>query len=71
MKGKATSKPKYPVKVQLTECDGNSFFIIALVRRVLRRAGASDEEIEAFTKEAQSGDYDQMLQTCMKWVEVE
>ena len=30
----------------------------------------SDEEIAAFTAEAMSGDYDHVLQTVMRWVDV-
>ena len=63
---------KYPhIKVNLSESDGNSFFIIGRVRKALRRAGVSDEEIEAFSKEASSGDYDHVLQTAMKTVETD
>lgn len=62
---------KYPqVKVQLTGEDGNAFFIISKVRRALKRAGASEEEVKAFCDEATSGDHDNVLQTCMRWVDV-
>mgnify|MGYP001210668926 CR=1 FL=1 len=62
---------KYPqVKVQLTGEDGNAFFIISKVRSALKRAGASEEEVKAFCDEATSGDYDNVLQTCMRWVDV-
>lgn len=62
--------PKYPhVVVPLSGEDGNAFFILCRVRRALRLAGVSDEEIQAFTKEAESGDYDNVLATAMKWVE--
>lgn len=62
---------KYPdVKVQLSEQDGNAFAIIGRVRRALEKAQVSDSEIEAFSAEATSGDYDHLLQTAMKWVNV-
>ena len=65
-------KPKYPnISVNLSECDGNSFSIIGRVRKAMKRAGVPDEEIEAFSKEAMSGDYDHLLQTVMKTVETE
>lgn len=65
------SAVKYPeVEVQLTGEDGNAFFIISRVRQALRRHGVPDEEIEAFSEEAMSGDYDHVLQTVMKMVEV-
>ena len=59
---------KYPqVKIQLVGLDGNAFSILGRCREVARRAGISKENIENFTHEAQSGDYDNLLQTCMKW----
>ena len=62
---------KYPqVEVQLTGQDGNAFFIIGRVRRALREAGASKEEVESFCAEAMNGDYNNVLQTCMRWVSV-
>jgi len=63
--------PKYPdVEVQLTGEDGNAFAIMGAVGKALRRAGVSKEEIDQFNKEAMSGDYDNLLQTAMKWVDV-
>lgn len=64
--------PKYPnVEVQLTGQDGNAFFIIARVNKALKKAGVSKEEIDAFMEDAMSGDYDHVLQTVMKWVNVD
>ena len=63
--------PKYPeVEVQLTRIDGNAFVIMGAVRRALKRAGVGSGEIDSFTAEATSGNYDHLLQTCMQWVEV-
>lgn len=63
--------PKYPnVRVQLTGEDGNAFAIIAAVRKGLRGAGVSREEQDAFQAEAFSGDYDALLRTAMRWVDV-
>ena len=65
------TQPLYPdVSVQLTDTDGNAFVIIGTVVRSLRRAGVDAEERDRFTKEATAGDYDHLLQTCMKWVSV-
>jgi hypothetical protein len=44
--------------------------IIARVRRALRRADVPNDEVEQFSREAMSGDYDNVLQTAMKWVDV-
>lgn len=58
-------------RVRLTGEDGNAFFIMGRVRGALRRSGAPSEVIEAFTKKATSGDYDNVLCTCFEFVEVE
>lgn len=62
--------PKYPnVKVQLAGENGNAFSIMGRVTKAMRREGVDDKEIKAFQAEAMSGDYDHLLQTCMKWVD--
>ena len=58
------------VKVKLVGNDGNAFFIIGSVTKAMRRAKIEKETIDAFTKEAMSGDYGNVLRTCMKYVEV-
>ena len=62
--------PKTNIVVKLTEEDGNALAIIGRVVHALRRGGHSDL-IDEFRKEAMSGDYDHLLQTAMKYVEVE
>ena len=62
------SEPRYPdVTVPLSGEDGNAMFIIGRARRIARRADVSKEELDQFTNEAMSGDYDNVLQTVMKW----
>ena len=62
------NNPKYPdVHVPLTGEDGNAMFIMARATRAARKAGVPKEEIEAYSREATSGDYDNVLQTTMKW----
>jgi len=62
-------KPRYPeIEVQLVGEDGNAFFIISRVRAALKEGGVSHHEIEEFSEEAMSGDYDGVIQTCMRWV---
>lgn len=62
---------KYPdVHVQLTSHNGNAFAILGTIQNALRKAGVSVEERNNFYQEATSGDYDHLLQTCMKWVDV-
>ena len=61
---------KYPdIEVELTGHDGNAMAIISAVRRALRRK-APPSAVDAFTSEAMSGDYDHVLQTAMRWVDV-
>lgn len=65
-------EPKYPnITVQLTGQDGNAMMIIGRVSTALRRGKVPPEEVAKFREEATSGDYDNVLQTAMRWVEVE
>lgn len=64
------SEPKYDVEVELSGRDGNAFNIIASVVNAMKRAHIPEEEIRAFKREAKSGDYDHLLQTCMRYVNV-
>ncbi len=62
---------KFPdVQVQLTGTDGNAFAIIGRVSRALKRAGHPESAVKEFQDEAMSGDYDHLLQTAMKYVDV-
>ena len=71
VEGGFTLPPKYPeVRVQLTGRDGNAFAILGAVNAALRHAGVSVEERKQFADEATSGDYDHLLATAMRWVEV-
>jgi hypothetical protein len=63
--------PKYPeITVTFTGTDGNAFAVLGRVRQAMRRAGVSEEARQAFMREATAGDYDHLLQTVMRWVEV-
>lgn len=65
-------KPKYPhITVNLSDCDGNAFAILGRVRKAMRRAKVSEEEITEFSHEAMAGDYDHLLQAVMRTVETE
>lgn len=71
--------PKYDVIVTLSGNDGNAFYILGRVKSALREhfmllgmnREARTNELELFMEEATEGDYDQLLQTCMRWVNVE
>ena len=62
---------KYPeIEVDLVGTDGNAFALIGKVRQALKANGVSKQEIDDFSKEATCGNYNHLLQTCMKWVNV-
>jgi hypothetical protein len=62
---------KYPkVKVKLIGEDGNAFAIIGAVRKAMKRGGCTPEQVEEFQKEATAGDYNHLLQTAMRFVDV-
>ncbi len=62
---------KYPaIHVKLSGNYGNAYFIIGAVIKALKDQGVSKDERSEFRDEATSGDYDHLLQTAMKWVNV-
>lgn len=66
---KEAKKTRHPeIGVQLTGGDGNAFFILGKVRKALRSNGVSQEEVDEFSNEAMSGDYNNLLKVCMEWV---
>jgi menaquinone-dependent protoporphyrinogen IX oxidase len=66
-----TQETKYPfIKVQLSGKDGNAFEIMSSVTSALRKAGVSSDDVQDYTKESMSGDYDNVLRTAMRWVSV-
>lgn len=62
--------PKTNVRVKLVGEDGNAFAILGRVRKALREAGHQDLADE-YLKEAQSGDYSNLLRVTMEYVVVE
>lgn len=66
------TEPLYPeVIVKLTDDDGNAFYILGKVMKALRSAGVEKQEVDLFYQQATSGDYDNLLQTVMKWVNID
>lgn len=64
--------PRYPqARVRLVDEDGNAFAILGRTKRALLQAGAEEDDIAAFFREATAGDYDHLLATVLRWVEVE
>lgn len=65
-------EPKYPnITVQLVGQNGNALNLVGIVQQALKSAKVPKEEVTEFVNDALSGDYDHVLQTCMKWVDVE
>lgn len=63
---------KYPeITINLTRIDGNAFNILGVCINEMRKAELPREKRDEFYKEATSGNYDHLLQTCMKWFNVE
>ena len=63
---------KYPhVKVKLVGENGNAFAVLGQVKKALKQAGVSADDVQAFLNEAMSGDYDHLLQVVMQTVDVE
>ena len=58
-----------PAELQLVGLDGNAFSIIGAVRRAMRVAGFSSKAQSEMAEAAMSGDYNNVLQTAMKWTE--
>lgn len=66
-----TLEVKYPdITVQLVGLDGNGFAIMGRVVKALAENNVSKKEQRVFMDECMSGDYDHLLQTCIKWVDV-
>ena len=59
------------ITVQLSDQDGNAFFILGRCSTAMRRVGCSKEEINQFTKEATQGSYENLLKTCHKYFNCE
>ena len=65
------SQVRFPyIKVRLSDRDGNAFAILGAVSSAMRKAGCEDNEIAEYMSSATAGDYDHLLQTTMRWVEV-
>lgn len=63
-------KPTKLAKVKLTGVDGNAFMLLGVCKNAGRKAGYTKEQLDAFQKEAMSGNYDHLLATCCDWFEV-
>jgi len=57
-------------KVSLINQDGNAFNVLGIVSKALRDAGYSKDQIRNYTQEAMQGNYDNLINVTMKWVEI-
>lgn len=57
-------------RVKLVGTDGNAFALLAKCTEAAKAAGWSPVEIEAFRKEAMSGDYDNLLRVACSHFDV-
>lgn len=63
---------KYPhITVQLAGENGNAYVILFKIKKALHNDGVPAATIQEFFDEATSDDYDHLLQTCMRWVNVQ
>jgi len=58
-------------ELKLVGLDGNAFFILGRAQKVARDFGWSKDKIECFLTEAKSGNYDDLLATCMRYFDVQ
>lgn len=61
--------PKYNVTV--VPADGNAFSIMGAVTNVMKRHGATPDEVKAYQNAAMSGDYDNLLRESMAMVRLD
>lgn len=65
------SEPKFPhIKVRLSVSDGNAFSIMGKVTRAMKQAKVPAEIIKQYTDKSMGGDYNNLLQTAMDYVDV-
>lgn len=66
------STPLYPdITVELVGQDGNAYAIMGRVEQALKDAGVPKPERDKYLAESMSGNYDNLLQTAMRYVNVE
>jgi len=66
-----SSGPRYPrVKVHVVGATG-FYPTVAMVQEAMRRAGIPVHELSNFCAEAADTQEDNLLQTCLRWVDVD
>lgn len=57
------------MKYCLVGVDGNAYAIMGYTARAMQREGFSKEEIDKMYDEAESSDYNHLIQVCLKYVD--
>ena len=65
-----SKQPLTNAVVVLTDTDGNAFAILGRVRRAILDSN-HPELADRFFEEATAGDYDNVIMTCMRYVDVQ
>lgn len=60
----------FNVTVKLSGNDGNAFAIMGLVRNALKKAGATKEQLDQYTMDSMSGDYQNLLRVASRYVNI-
>ncbi len=60
----------FNVTVQLSGNDGNAFAIMGSVRNALKKAGATKEQLDQYTMDSMSGDYQNLLRVASRYVNI-
>jgi hypothetical protein len=67
-----TNEPKYPfIRVQVAGTGGGFHPTVAAVQAAMTQAGIPEQELSNFYEDAAEGDEDNLLRTCMRWVDVD
>jgi len=67
-----SSGPRYPhVKAHVVGAYGGLYPTVAVVQAAMRRAGIPVHELSNFCAEAADAEEDNLLQTCLRWVDVD
>jgi len=59
------------ITVELVDKSGNAFYILGTVLKEMKRNHVTKEDQDKFLAEATSGNYDNLLQMVMRWVNIE
>lgn len=60
----------FNVTVKLSGNDGNAFAIMGSVRNALKKAGATKEQLDQYTMDSMSGDYQNLLRVASRYVNI-